>query len=209
MLVTVTETTERVLGERRLRTLRDLGARAAEAQERRGGLRDRRRTLGRRALRRAVRAALPARRGRQRACAWPARGRAGESGRGAAPGRPRRARRRRGWPLAPVLQRGAAVPVDGPGGALRRLPPGPWPEPRDSAFVLPIAAPGQERPGRRPGRRREPAAARSTRRTAASSSSRRPDRDGRRQRARLRGGARSAPRRWPSSTARRRRSSRT
>ena len=63
VLVTVTETTERVLGERRLKTLQALAAETREAQTVRGGLPARRTSSRENAGRLPVRAAVPARRG--------------------------------------------------------------------------------------------------------------------------------------------------
>ena len=66
MLCVVTEDTERTIGERRLRTLRELAARTTERGEvRRGRLPDRRPHAGREPARPALRPPLPARRRRQ------------------------------------------------------------------------------------------------------------------------------------------------
>ena len=64
VLATVTETTEKVVSERRIRVLRDLGYRAAEARTRRRGVCDRRWDVGKAFPGRSVRAHLP--RGRNR-----------------------------------------------------------------------------------------------------------------------------------------------
>ncbi len=132
-LITCSETTERVLGERRLRTLRDLGARAAEGKTARD------------------------------ACAIAAETLAGnawdlpfaliylldEQGRfvlAGSAGVPTESDARDGWPLAPVLAQEGPYPVSGLAERFAALPPGPWPVPPDSALVLPLAAPGQESP---------------------------------------------------------------
>ena len=148
-LITVTETTERVLGERRLRTLRDLGARAAEGKNAEDACAIAAETLeanswdvpfallyllepngsrGNR-LRLAGSAGLPELDG----VAPPIVDlEAPDTG--------------RGWPLSPVLEQARPFLVGDLAARFDALPPGPWPDPPDTALALPIAAPGQERP---------------------------------------------------------------
>ena len=78
MLCVVSEDTERVIGERRLATLRDLGSVRLDADRGRGA-RDRVPAPGRQRARRAVRAHLPLRRGRDAGAARRDRDRAGPS----------------------------------------------------------------------------------------------------------------------------------
>jgi PAS domain S-box-containing protein len=143
VLVTVAESTERVLGERRLRTLRDLAARAAETAE-----------VGE-AWTRAIEvlgenpsdlpfALLYGIEPRERAARLL--GAAGlQAGHPAAPehlsldvGD--------GWPLGRVARSGAEEVVTGLGERFGALPGGPWPESSQTAVVLPITRPGLEWP---------------------------------------------------------------
>jgi signal transduction histidine kinase len=50
------------------------------------------------------------------------------------------------WPWATVVRTGEAVLVDALPSSLGPLPGGPWPEAASSALVLPLSAPGQEAP---------------------------------------------------------------
>ncbi len=150
-LITCTETTQRVISERRLSTLRDLGARAA------GGEREEE------ACARAVEALaanpwdipfallyLAAPEGH----AFHLAGSAGvpdgsdaapavvETGSG--PGSERGSDR--GWPLAQLLAAGGAVAVQNLAARFDAVPPGPWPDPPECALLLPLGAPGQDRP---------------------------------------------------------------
>jgi signal transduction histidine kinase/PAS domain-containing protein len=141
----VSETTGRVLGERRLRTLRDLGAAAGGAKSAEEACRIAAKVLG------ENRADVPfallylidldGRRGSLVATV------------GLEPGTPASlesfdpgaADDAAGWPLAAACRTGETVVV----GDVRRrfgpLPGGPWPDSPSSALVLPLAAPGQER----------------------------------------------------------------
>ncbi|MFL6195503.1 MAG: ATP-binding protein [Thermoanaerobaculia bacterium] len=147
-LITVQETTERVLGERRLRTLSDLGTRAAEGKRPEEACAIAAEILSGnpwdvpfaliylldgdgRHLRLAgstgVRLdgdAAPA----VIACAGPAVDGAG------------------GWPLEAALRDARSFRVDALAERFLSAPAGPWPNPPVSALVLPLAAPGQERP---------------------------------------------------------------
>ena len=51
-----------------------------------------------------------------------------------------------GWPVAAAVSSGEAVPVDDLASLFERLPKGAWPEPPRRALVLPITIPGRERP---------------------------------------------------------------
>ena len=203
VLVTVTETTERVLGERRLKTLRELAARTQKARDRRGGLRGRGRRPRREPGRPAVRAALPARRRRHARRRSPA-PRGLEPGDAAAPARIDLAGGGPPWPLARASSRPARR------GSSSELPG----EPRLAAgaaraLVLPIAQPGEGRPAgvlvaalspRLVLDDELPQLPRARRRRRSPPPSPTPARWPR---------PRPAPRRWPSSTAPRRRSSAT
>ena len=122
--------------------------------------------------------------------------------------------RRRRWPpgrrsAARTVEH--AVVVDDLGGRFAYLPRravGPS-RPSSAAVVLPLAQPGQTRPRRRVRRRAQPATARSTRLPRLPRAARRPDRGRAGECARRTRRSAGAPRRWPSSTARRRRSSPT
>ena len=143
----VTETTGRVIGERRLRTLRDLGRRVAEAQEAAEACKVAAQTLesnphdipfaliylnetdGRRARLAA-------------ACGL-------DAGSASAPleidlsggGEPGSA-----WPLRKAMVGASAAVVSDVPASLGPLPGGPWPETPGSALVVPIPAPGQSAP---------------------------------------------------------------
>jgi PAS domain S-box-containing protein len=141
-----TETTERVVRERRLRTLRDLGARAAQAKWAWGACRAATKTLaqdtcdvpfslfyladadGKNA--RLV-ASTSVKRG---GVAAPKALSLTDSD----PNAP--------WPLARVYQTGRGQLLRDLQAKFGSLPGGPWPESSDSALVLPIAASGKDRP---------------------------------------------------------------
>ncbi|HYG63514.1 MAG TPA: ATP-binding protein, partial [Thermoanaerobaculia bacterium] len=145
-LITCTETTGRVVGERRLRTLRDLGARAAEGKLAADACAIAAATLaanpwdvpftliylldgeGRR-LRLTGSTGVPA-------------------GSDAAPDIVEldATDTGRGWPLAEVLLGSGPVRVKQLAERFDRVPPGPWPDPPQTALALPLAAPGQELP---------------------------------------------------------------
>ena len=189
MLCVVSEETERVIGERRMATLRDLGSGATTVTEDEV-LAAARPPPGRQPARRCrSRIVLPLRRGRRRAARAPPPAAGGHAATRRVAGRRgsrvvdlargcRPADRRVG--RAAVGRRSCSRSPAGPGPALRL--------PRRRPEPLP------------PARRRLPRVPRPRRRA---------DRGGARERARLRGRARAAPRRWPSSTARRPRSSPT
>ena len=166
MLCVVSEETERVIGERRLATLRDLGSVALDADRGRGA-RDRVAPPGRQRARRAVRAHLPLRRGRGRSCA------------------PRPASRRTIPSRATRCGRSAASWSSSTQGD---LPTGAWDEPPFAAVVLPF--PRRARAlGRLPGRRAEPLPAARRRVPRLPRAGRGPDRGGDRERAGVRGRA--------------------
>ena len=119
----VNETTGRVVGERRLRTLRDLGTRTADAKSV-GDVFD-------------------------LACSVLAGNThdvpfaffytdSGEYPRGCPP--------RDAWPLARVAETRQPEPIERLNGSLSALPGGPWPEPAQSAVVLPIVRAGTAAP---------------------------------------------------------------
>jgi len=147
-LIVCTETTERVIGERRLRTLRDLGARAAE---------------GKNAAEACVIAAetlasnpwdVPF------ACIYLLDGLLDGDGRlelaasvgvkagcPVAPQSPLvKEAAEEGWPFAEVIRTSRICSVDDLAGRFSEVPASPWEDPTRSALVLPLAAPGQERP---------------------------------------------------------------
>jgi PAS domain S-box-containing protein len=147
MFCACTETTERVLGERRLRTLRELAARASAAQTAEAACAVAAETLTYYAA--DLPFALlylvePAQQGARLA------GAAGlEPGTLASPPLMDLAGTDRAppaWPLARVVQTGQAELVENLAGRFGALPARPWAEPPDSALVLPVASPGQERP---------------------------------------------------------------
>jgi len=142
-----TETTGRVIGERRLRTLRDLGRRVAEAQEAAEACKVAAQTLesnphdipfaliylndtdcGRARL--AAACGLEA----GSACAPLEIDLSGEGEPGSA------------WPLWKSLVGASAAVVSDVPASLGPLPGGPWPETPGSALVVPIPAPGQAAP---------------------------------------------------------------
>lgn len=152
VFVTVTETTDRVLGERRLRTLRDLAAGAAEALEERL------------AWERAASDLAENRLDFPFALLYMLEERSADGGAGAAgPGRVRLAGATGleagpaapvemelvasgggGWPLAEALDAGRPILVENVRERFGDLPGGEWPEPPHYAAVLPIARPGRD-----------------------------------------------------------------
>ena len=141
----VIENTRRVLGERRLRTLRELGADAPRRNRptRPAGSRHGRwRPIAPTSRSPCCTCSIPrARRPRWRPrSGWSAGHRpAPRRSSSTAPGM------RRGWPLATVCRTGEAVVVGDLTRELGPLPGGPWSESPRSALVLPLAAPGHER----------------------------------------------------------------
>jgi PAS domain S-box-containing protein len=138
------ETTGRVIGERRLRTLRDLGRTVAEAKTAADACEVAARTLT------ANPADIPFALiylldtdGRQ-ACLAAATGI--EAGSGAAPQRIDLRERSAAWPLHRVYETTAVEVVTDLPARFGNLPGGAWPESPQTALVLPIASPGQTRP---------------------------------------------------------------
>lgn len=137
-----TETTERVIGERRMRTLRDLAARGPEAKT----------AVQACAIEGEILLANTAdvpfsliylldEDGKS---ATRTAGNGAELGPAAAPAVITLTDETQVWPLAEVAHNGAAQLVLNLGAKFPALPrAGPWPEPADSALVLPITAPGQ------------------------------------------------------------------
>jgi signal transduction histidine kinase len=144
MFCACTETTEKVLGERRLRTLGDLAAATAEARSEEEACRRAARILGTNA------ADLPfallylfegdGRPARLAAAA------------GVEPGEPVSPQRVDldspgwGWPLGRIAQGRGAETVGGLPARFGSVPARPWPEPPEVALLLPIADRGQDRP---------------------------------------------------------------
>jgi PAS domain S-box-containing protein len=145
VFVTCMETTGRVLGERRLRILRDLGERAATAKQDAEACRAAAEILAANPpdVPFALLYLLDADGERARLVAAA----------GMTPNRPSApevvrldGRSSGGWPLAEAVEAGHAIAVDDLIARFGRLPGGPWPESPHTALVLPLAAPGQERP---------------------------------------------------------------
>ena len=166
MLCVVSEDTERVIAERRMATLRDLGAdptHASAARPRRSP-RPRRHLAGTRDL--PVHARLPVRRRRDRR---PARDvDRVEPGHPAAPPSIRLDDPDPVWPAAEVAA-GASVVVGDLDERFPGLPTGGWQEPPAHALVVPIPQQGQRAPVRASSSPASTATARSTTPTAASS----------------------------------------
>ncbi len=141
----VTETTERVTGERRLRTLGDLGARAAEAHVDEEACHVAAQMLAQNTadVPFALIYLLDDSGSKARLVAWTGL----EPGDRAAPWRADLSRPDGGnavWPLYDVRQSRRMMVIDDLEAKLGLLPGGPWPESPRTALVLPIAAPGQE-----------------------------------------------------------------
>ena len=197
MLCVVREDTERVIGERRLATLRDLGAGHDDRAHRGRG-------AGRGAHAPRRRPALAAVRARSTSTTTTARARLGA--------RPSRDRTRRTAARATRAARGRsaseALLVEDLASASPTCRPAPGTSRRDQALVVPLPQQGQGA-RRVPRRRRSTGTGRSTRATAASSTwspARSPPASPTPAPTRRSAGA---PRRWPSSTGPRRRSSPT
>ncbi len=144
VLVTVTETTTRVLSERRLRSLRDLAGRAADAKSVALACESAMHVLA------ENRADIPfamlyLMEGEE---SLSLAGTAGiEGGTAAAPMTVNlTAPDDTQWPLAAVARSGQAAIIGDVAQRFGSLPGGPWPEAPRSAILLPIARPGQERP---------------------------------------------------------------
>ncbi|TMA52772.1 MAG: PAS domain S-box protein, partial [Deltaproteobacteria bacterium] len=142
-----TETTEKVIGERRLRTLRDLAARTAQAKEVAEASRIAVETLVTNPYDIPFALLYLLDDDRQRACL------VGTAG--LAPGTPASPHvvelgnleePPQGWPLAQVARTGQAEVMDALEQKFGALPGGAWPVAPQSAMVLPIMLPGQELP---------------------------------------------------------------
>jgi signal transduction histidine kinase len=144
----VVETTERVLGERRLRTLSNLGARVQEARRAEEACEQAARIFEQDAadvpfaLIYLLDAAGTGARLAASASVAPGHAAgprqvdlASDAGAAAAT-----------WPLRAVAETGEAALVGDADGRFGPLPGGPWPEPPTDAIVLPLVAPGQARP---------------------------------------------------------------
>ncbi|MEP7228325.1 MAG: ATP-binding protein, partial [Gemmatimonadales bacterium] len=142
VLVTVAETTQRVLGERRLRTLRELGSQGSEARTTTDACVLAAATLARNPLDvpfalvyllddSGTRASLAAAVGL--AAGTPASPEQIDLG---SPDMP--------WPLEAVGSSRVSVVVDTRSGVVDRLPGGPWPDPVRQALVAPVAASAQQ-----------------------------------------------------------------
>ena len=141
----VTETTERVTGERRLRTLRDLSARAAEAHVDEDACRVAAQTLAQNAA--DVPFALIYLLADNGRSARLVASTGLEPGDSAAPLQADLSSPDDGavvWPLGEALRSRQIVALDDLESGIGLLPGGPWPESPRTALVLPIAAPGQE-----------------------------------------------------------------
>jgi signal transduction histidine kinase len=145
VLVTVTETTSRVLSERRLRTLRDLAACAADAKSVEQACAGAMKALAenRADVPFAMLYLIEAEGTRARL--------SGTSGaEGSTPATPdvidMTAAAGTAWPLAAVARAGKAELVCDVMERFGKLPGGPWPEAPCCAMVLPIARAGQDRP---------------------------------------------------------------
>ncbi|HXV42359.1 MAG TPA: GAF domain-containing protein, partial [Anaerolineae bacterium] len=147
ILITCTETTERVLGERRLRTLRDLGAQASEGKTAEEAGRLATATLAHNPadVPFALLYLLDAEGEQARLV-----GTAGvEPGTLVSPPLIKLAAWDNGaaiWPLAQAAETGQTIIVDNLSAHFDAVPSGPWPEPPHTALVLPIPSPGQPQP---------------------------------------------------------------
>ncbi|MEA2559991.1 MAG: hypothetical protein QOH06_1495 [Acidobacteriota bacterium] len=147
-LIICTETTEQVVGERRLRTLRDLGARAAEGKNAVDACAIAAETLA------ANLWDVPF------ACIYlldglpdgePRLGLAGSAGvEAGCPVSPKALQvveaGSEGWSFAEVIRTSRICSVDDLASRFSEVPASPWKDPTRSALVLPLATPGQEQP---------------------------------------------------------------
>ena len=138
------ETTSRVLGERRLRTLRDLSRMAAEARTVETTCEIAARTLGenRNDIPFALIYLLNSNTGQAELVA----SHAIRAGNSAAPlkiGLNGTVENRSDWPLRETLDKGAPWLVNDLSKKFGLLPGDPWPEPSESALIVPITVPGQ------------------------------------------------------------------
>jgi PAS domain S-box-containing protein len=145
VFVPVAETTEKVIGERRLRTLRDLAAGSSEAKEEDESCRVAAATLAANPsdLPFALLYLLDEHRSQARLV-----GAAGiAEGTPPAPQIvPLREESQGGWPLAQVARTGRARLVEDLAQRFGSLPSGAWPVPPHTALILPVALPGQALP---------------------------------------------------------------
>ena len=138
VLITCTETTEGVIGERRLRVLRDLGARSGQARTGGEACQRAAATIAEHAIDMPF-AAIYLLEGDGKGAAL--RGTAGlEPGSAAAPSHVDLTQPQI-WPLAEVLATGRPAVVTGLRRKLPGLPGGPWPLAADQALVLPLSGP--------------------------------------------------------------------
>ena len=137
MLCVVTEDTERVIGERRLGTLRDLGAQATQAKTTERGLPHRGQRAGREPEGHPVRPALHERRGR-----WLGDASRVEPARQGGTASPDTIDltddEAPSWPVAEAIRTALPVPVPDLRARFGDLPGGPWKHPPNEAMVLPI-----------------------------------------------------------------------
>jgi PAS domain S-box-containing protein len=141
------ETTERVIGERRLRTLRDLGRMEAEARTAEAACEVAARTLDENPgdVPFALIYLLESDADHARLIATTAL----EMGNAAAPRRidlKDISAAAPSWPLGQVLATGTTQLIPNVSAMFGALPGGLWPEPPEVALIVPIAAPGQSRP---------------------------------------------------------------
>ena len=141
----VIETTEKVIGERRLRTLRDLAARCKGAESEAAAYRSAAEVIA--ANPQDIPFVLIYRIEEDRSTAWLDATAGVEPGTAAAPRKVALAEDTAGlWSLGTVARSGQAALVDGLAGRFGDLPAGAWKIPPHSALVLPVLLPGQERP---------------------------------------------------------------
>jgi signal transduction histidine kinase len=141
---TVTETTERVLSERRLRTLRELGEATLGARSVQDACSAATRALGRNTVDVTFTALYLLDEARAQARLASASGTSAHPA--ASPALIALGDEDAVWPLAKVMHGGVAQLVSELAGRVGALPGGAWPEPTSSALVLPIARAEQERP---------------------------------------------------------------
>jgi len=139
----VTETTQRVIDDRRLHTLRDLAARGG-APDPEATCRVAAEVLAENPCDVPFASIYVVADDRQTATRVAASGI--ESGHPAAPDVIDPAADDAPWPLAEVIRSGRAVVVDDLARRFAALPTGGWPDPPTAAILLPIALPGQDKP---------------------------------------------------------------
>ena len=147
VFVACSESTERVLGERRLRTLRDLSARTSEQRTAAAACEEAAETLAANPHDIPFALLYLTDAGGDEARLAGATGI--EAGSALAPptiALEGAAAHRARWPIAAVLQTGSAVRIDQLAIAAADLPGSVWPETPSSALVLPLVKPGHDRP---------------------------------------------------------------